>query len=169
MGNRQTTNTQQTQNQQQNQQFNTQNAYGWQTPPDTADVQRLRDTQFQIDPTIGSRIGGAVRRMQSSFNSPLGGYYTPGMRAAIERGQERELMQTGGEQTRAGIYDVNNQNYARNLAVAGMTAPRLVQTGASGQSSGTVSGTSSGTSTTSSPWYNDLVSGGAAMGSALLL
>lgn len=169
MGNRQTTQTQQTQNQTQNQAFNTQNQYGWQTPPDTADIQALRGTQFQIDPSIGYRIGGAIRRMQSSFNSPLGGYYTPGMRAAIERGQERELMQQGGQQTREGIYDVNNQNYARNLAVAGMTAPRLTQTGSSGQSSGTVSGTSSGTSQTSEPWYNGAIQGGASIGSALLL
>ena len=169
MGNKQTTKQNQTQQQTQNQAFNTQNTYGWQTPPDTPDIERLRSHQFQIDPTIGARIGGSIRRMQQSFNSPLGGYFTPGMRAAIERGQERELMQEGGAQTRAGMYDVNNQNYARNLAVAGMTAPRLTQTGASGTSSGTSSGTMSGTSTTSEPWYNGLVQGGASIGSALLM
>ncbi len=169
MGNRQTTNTQQQQNQTQNQQFDTQSTFGWQTPPDTADTQRLRDTQFQVDPTIGARIGGAVRRMQSSFQSPLGGYFTPGMRAATERGQERELMQMGGEQTRAGQYDVNNQNYGRNLAVAGMTAPRLTQTGSSGTSTGTQSGTSTGTASTSEPWYNGITQGAATLGSGLIM
>ena len=43
-------------------------------------------------------------------------------------------MQKAGAQTRAGQYDVNRQNYGRNLAVAGMTAPVLTQTG--GTSSG---------------------------------
>lgn len=161
MGDKQTTRQQQTQNQS----FNTQNAYGWQTPNDTADVQVLRSHQFQIDPTIGYRVGGAIRRMQDSYQNPLGGYTTPQIRDATMRSQERELMQQGGQQFREGAYDVGNQQYGQKLAVAGMTAPRLVQTGSSGQQSGT----SSGTATTSTPWYSDAIAGGAGIGSALLM
>lgn len=153
MGNRQSST--------QNQQFSQANTFGWETPPDTADVQALRSHQFQVDPTIGHRVGGAIRRMQDSFQSPLGGYTTPQMRDAIQRTQERELLQEGGAQFRAGQYDVNNQQFGQKAAVAGMTAPRMVQK--------TSSGTSSGKATTSEPWYNGLVQGGASMGSALLL
>lgn len=53
------------------------------------------------------------------------------MRDAIERSQSRELFQQGGAQMRAGQYDVNQQDYGRNLAVAGITAPPLVQSGSS--------------------------------------
>jgi hypothetical protein len=53
------------------------------------------------------------------------------MRDAIERSQSRELFQQGGAQMRAGQYDVNQQDYGRNLAVAGLTAPPLVQSGSS--------------------------------------
>lgn len=161
MGNKQTT----TQEQKQNQQFSTTNQYDFLNPPDTADVSALRSHQFKIDPTIGYRVGGAIRRMQNQFTNPLGGAATPAMRDAIMRGQERELLQEGGAQFRAGQYDVNNQEYGKKLAVAGMTAPRLVQSGQKGESSGTMTGKS----TTSEPWYNGLIQGGASMGSALLM
>lgn len=161
MGNRQST----TQNQTQNQSYQGTSTYDFLNPPDTADVQALRGHKFGVDPTIGHRIGAGVRRTKDSFLNPAGGHTTPQMRDAIMRGQERELMQEGGAQMRAGYYDANNQEFGKKLAVAGMTAPRMVQTGQSGTSSGTMSGKA----TTSEPWYNGLVQGGASMGSALIM
>lgn len=79
-------------------------------------------------------MGGAIRRMQSQFNNPAGAYTTPAIREATQRAQERELMQEGGAQFRAGQYDVNNQNFQRNAYLASLTAPPLVQTGATGTS-----------------------------------
>lgn len=161
MGNKQTT----TQNQTQNQSYNSASTYDFLNPPDTADISALRSHQFRIDPSIGYRIGGAIRRSQNTFQNPFGQYTTPQIRGATMRSQERELMQEGGAQARAGQYDVNNQQYGQKLAVAGMTAPRLVQTG----QSGTATGTMTGKATTSEPWYNGLIQGGASMGSALLM
>jgi hypothetical protein len=70
--------------------------------------------------------------------SPTGGYVTPQIRDAIQRSQQRELFQQGGEQTRAGQFDVNRLNYGRNAAVAGMTAPVLTNTGGTSTGKGTV-------------------------------
>jgi len=70
--------------------------------------------------------------MKDSFNNPAGSYTTRAMREAIQRSQERELMQEGGAQFRAGAHDVNNQNYQKNAFLASLTAPPLVQTGQSG-------------------------------------
>lgn len=161
MGNKQTTKQDQTQNQQ----YQNTSTYDFLKPPDTADISALRSHQFNIDPTIGARVGGAIRRMQDSFNNPQGGYTTPQIRDAQMRAQERELMQMGGEQARAGYYDLNNQQFGQKAAVAGLTAPRLVQTG----QSGTASGTMKGTATTSEPWYNGVVQGGSALGGALIM
>lgn len=161
MGNKQTT----TQNQTQNQSYDSTSTYDFLNPPDTADISALRSHKFRIDPSIGYRIGGAVRRMRDTFQNPFGPNTTPQIRAATERSQERELMQEGGAQARAGAYDVNNQEYGQKLAVAGMTAPRLVQSG----QKGTASGSMSGKATSSSPWYNDAIQGGASIGSALLM
>lgn len=41
---------------------------------------------------------------------------------------------------RQGQYDVNRLNYGRDLSVAGLTAPQLVNTGSSGTQSGTQQG-----------------------------
>jgi hypothetical protein len=70
--------------------------------------------------------------MQSQFNNPAGSYTTPAMREATQRSQERELLQEGGAQFRAGQQDVNNQNFQKNAYLASLTAPPLVQTGQSG-------------------------------------
>src|ERR1041384_8383540 len=95
------------------------------------DIDALRATHFQVDPTIVYRVGGAIRRQQNQFNNPAGGYTTPQMRDAIGRSQERELMQEGGAQFRAGAHDVNSQNFQKNAYLASLTAPPLVQTGGS--------------------------------------
>ncbi len=51
----------------------------------------------------------------------MGGYATPQIRDAVLRSGERGLAQQAGMETRAGQYDVNRQNMAQNLALAGLT------------------------------------------------
>ncbi len=51
----------------------------------------------------------------------MGGYATPQIRDAVLRSGERGLAQQAGEQTRAGQYDVNQQNMGNRLALAGLT------------------------------------------------
>lgn len=83
----------------------------------------------------------------------MGAYYSPQARdQALRSGNER-LGQQEGQAFREGQYDVNKLNYSRDLAVAGMSAPQLVQTGSSGTQTGTQSGTQQGTINQSqSPW-----------------
>lgn len=129
-------------------QFGTTNTFERLPGAESADIDRVRNMQFRVDPTIGARVGEAQRNLKASFNNPLGGYSSPQQRDAIMRSQQREIFQQSGAQTRAGQYDVNQQNYGKNAFVAGLTAPPLVQTGSSGQSSGTSSGQSTGQSNT---------------------
>lgn len=129
-------------------QFNTANTFERLPGAESADIAKAREQKFRVDPTIGARVGEAQRTLKSSFNNPVGGFYTPAQRDAIMRSQSRELFQQSGAQTRAGQYDVNNQDAARNQFIAGLTAPPLVQTSSSGTSSGTSSGQSTGTNNT---------------------
>lgn len=91
----------------------------------------------------------------------MGGYTTPQIRDAIRRSGQRELLQMGGQQTREGAYDVNRLNQSKNLALAGMTAPRLVNTGSTSTSTGTQSGT--GTVTQSQNPFGTALQVGASM------
>jgi hypothetical protein len=104
--------------------------------------------------------------MQSQFNNPLGGYATPAMKDAIMRSQERELMQEGGAQTRAGIHDVNQMDYSRNALLAGLTQP-TTQTGQTSQS-GTSSQQGTVTGSTSQPLLGSMIGAGAQVGAAAL-
>lgn len=131
------------------QQGSTSNTYGWQPHPGSADIDTLRNQKFQIDPSIGYRLGEKERQLSDSFVSPTGGYVTPQIRDAITRSGRRDLMQQAGQQTREGQFDVNKLNYAKNAAVAGMTAPVLTQTGSSSSGSSTGSGT---VRQSESPW-----------------
>lgn len=96
------------------------------------DIDTLRGTQFKVDPTIGFRQAAGKRQLERTLNSPTGGYRTAAMRDALQLEGERELGQQAGMESRAGQYDVNNQTYGKNLAVAGLTAPPLVQSGSTG-------------------------------------
>lgn len=133
---------------------------------DTADINRLRNQQFSVDPSIGYRVGGAIRRMQDSFQNPLGGAATPAMRDAIMRSQERELLQSGSEAMREGIHDVNQMDYARNAMLAGLTQP-TTQTGTSSQS-GTSSQQGTITGSTSQPLLGSIIGSAAGVGAAAL-
>lgn len=133
---------------------------------DTPDINRLRSQQFQVDPSIGYRVGGAVRRMQSQFRNPLGGYATPAMRDAIMRSQERELMQMGGQQFREGQHDVNQLDYGRNALLAGLTQP-TTSTGTS-QQSGTSSQQGTLTGSSSQPLLGSVIGSAAGVGAAAL-
>ena len=113
--------------------------------PDTPDIIAARGYQPRIDPSIGYRLGEKERQLDESLASPTGGYVTPQIRDAIRRSGQRDLMQQAGEQTREGAYDVNRQQGAQKLALAGLTRGSTT--------SGTSTGTSTGKITQSdSPW-----------------
>src|ERR1043165_8790950 len=96
---------------------------------ESADIDRLRQQQFQVDPTIGYRAGAAKRQLNNTFINPLGGNSTPQRDEAIRRSMSRQIDEDAAIQSRAGQYDVNQQNYQKNAYLAGLTAPPLVQSG----------------------------------------
>ena len=132
----------------------------------TPDIERLRGQQFQVDPSIGYRVGGALRRMQSQFNNPLGGYATPAMKDAIMRTNERQLLESGSQAMREGQQDVNQLDYSRNALLAGLTQP-TTQTGSTNQS-GTSSQQGTVTGSASQPLLGSIIGGAAGVGAAAL-
>lgn len=116
----------------------TSNSYGYQPGAQSADINALRSHRFQVDPSIGFRLGEKERQLSDSFQNPTGGYTTPQIKDAIMRSQRRGLMQDASQATREGQFDVNKLDFSRNLAVADMTKPVLTQTGSSSQGQGQV-------------------------------
>lgn len=127
---------------------------------ETPDIATLRGYSARVDPSIPSRVGGALRRMNNTFQNPSGGSATPAMKDAIMRSNERELNQQAGEQFREGQFDANRLDQARLTGLAELTAPRTVQSNET--SSSTNSG--KGTITQTPSWLSTiggLVQGGA--------
>jgi len=124
----------------------------------TPDIERLRSQQFKADPSIGYRVGGALRRMKDQMTSPTGGYVTPQMRDAIGRSQERSLLESGSQAMREGQHDVNQQEYGRNATLAALTQP----TSGTSSQSGTITGT------TSQPLLGTIIGSAAGVGAAAL-
>jgi hypothetical protein len=113
-------------------------SYDYKTPPSTPALDTLRNQTFEIDPGIAAQYGRQRSDLNRSFANPTGGFVSPQVRdAQLESGRER-LGRDEAQAMREGAYDQNKLNYGRNLAVAGMSAPQLVQTGSSGSQQGTV-------------------------------
>lgn len=121
----------------------TTNTFGFQAPPDTADVQAMRDFKFQSDPRIGYTYGRQRNQAHESFQSPTGGYTTPQLRDATLRASDEDSAQNEAQAYREENYGRQAIDYGRLADIAQMTAPRMVQT------SGSTTGT--GTSQTSDP------------------
>lgn len=81
----------------------------------------------QVDPTIGFRAGEAKRRLSNSFLNPLGGFSTPQRDEAIRRAAERGIDEQAGVETRAGMYDVNQQRGGQLGSLAALMSPRIVE------------------------------------------
>lgn len=93
------------------------------------DIDRLRDTQFQADPTIGYRAASSRNRLNASNLNPAGGYTTPQIQEARRNAANRDIDEQAAMAGRAGQYDVNNLNMGKMQFLAGLTAPPLVQSG----------------------------------------
>jgi len=120
-------------------------SFDYKTPPETPALQTLKNQTFEIDPGIAAQYGRQRSDLNRSFQNPTGAFLSPQVRdMQLESGRER-LGRDEAQAMREGAYDVNKLNYARNLAVAGQTAPQLVQTGTSGTQQGT-------TVQSQSPW-----------------
>ena len=130
----------------------------------TPDIDALRNYRAEIDPSISSRYGSALRRIKDTFQNPLGGYATPAMKDAIMRSNERELAQSAGQEFREGQFDANRMDLGRLSGLAELTAPRTVESNETqtGTSSSTNQGTGQITQTPS--WLSTI--GGIVSGAA---
>ena len=121
------------------QQSQQQAQYGWQAPPTTPSLDKLRTEKFEIAPGITAQYGQARNTLEHSFNQPAGAYLPKQVQQQqLQSGRER-LSRDEAQAMREGQSDVNRLNFARDTTVAGMDRPTLTQTGS------TSSGTSSGT------------------------
>jgi hypothetical protein len=88
------------------------------------------------------------------------------VRDAATRSNNERLSMAQGQAMAEGHYAADNMNFARQAAIAEMTAPRMVQTG------GTSNGTVNGTTTQSGGFWSGLITqavGGAATGAGMAL
>lgn len=129
----------------------TSNAYGWQVPPDTADIAAQRGFKFQSDPRIPYTFSRAYQRAKDTYDNPTGGASTPQMRDATLRATAEDLGQEESQAYREENYGRQALEYGKLADVAQMTAPRLTQT------SGTTSGT--GTQQTNPGLLNTVMQG----------
>ncbi len=106
--------------------------------PDTPDIEAARAYKPQVDPGISYSFGRAKNALRSGFNNPLGAYTPAAVRDAMVFQGEQDLAQQEAQALRESDRDVNEQEWQKRYALAGLTAPRLVQTG--GSSTGTESG-----------------------------
>jgi hypothetical protein len=130
-------------------------SYDYKTPPTTPALDTLKNQTFEIDPGIAAQYGRERNDLNRSFQNPTGAFLSPQVRdMQLESGRER-LGSQEAQAMREGAYDVNKLNFARNQAVAGMSAPQLVQTGSTGTQQGT-------TIQSESPWKTALQVGASA-------
>jgi len=135
----------------------TANTYGWQQTPDTQDIQNVRSEQFQEDPGIGHQFALLKEQVHNNYANPLGAYTTADVRTKQLNAQDQAINQQEAAAHRQGQYDVNQQTAGKNLALAGLTAPKLVQTGGTG------------TTTQSGDVLGQIIGGAANVGSAALM
>lgn len=149
-----------------------QNQFGWQQTPDSQDISALRGYREQLDPSIAHGYARRQTNLRNSYQNPLGQYTTPAMRDAALRSQEGDLEQEYGQAQRVGHNDMQQRTGQRLSGLAGLTAPRLTQTGetSSGTSSGTTSGqgSNSGTTTQSESMLPQIIGAAAGVGGAAL-
>lgn len=131
--------------------------YGQITPNDTPDIQAYRTHEFQTDPSIPYRYQAARTRLRDSFNNPIGAYTTADVREKTERAGDMELTQQEGEASQESNFANQALEAGRLSDLAGLTAPRIVQTG----------GTQNSTVTQPFNW-GSVISGAAGIGAAAL-
>lgn len=149
----------------QNQAYNNTSTYGWMTPPGTADIDAMRGFQFSADPRIPNAFARTRANIGATYDSPTGAFVHPAIRDAAMRASYEDVGQQEAQALREENYTRQGLDYARIADVAAMTQPRMVQT----SQSGTTSGTNNSNTTQSQGALPSLISGGSAVGSALIM
>jgi hypothetical protein len=126
-------------------------SYGWQTPPTTPDVTALQteiDQGEQADPSIQYRAGMQKKALANSLSNPFGSNVSPETLEAIKYARGSDIDQQTGQAMREDSFRRKQSRFQKLYAKAGLTGPRLTQTG------GTMQGS------VSQPIWSDLLLGG---------
>lgn len=110
------------------------NTYSWQTPPDTTDVEAMRNFKFERDPRLPYTFARARQKVEGTYDNPTGGFTTPQIKDANLRTAYEDIGQQEGQAYREENYGRQGLEYAKLADITQMTNPRLTQSGQSGTS-----------------------------------
>jgi hypothetical protein len=118
---------------------NTTMTYGFQTAPETPDVQAARTaaTDNTPDPSIQFHAAQQKQQLNNSLSNPFGGNVSPETLDAIRYARQADIDTQAGQATQEDAFRRRQTRFGNLYAMAGLTQPRLVQTG--GSMTGTVS------------------------------
>lgn len=130
---------------------NTTSTYGWQSPPDTAETTALQNDINQgesADPSIQYDYANRKKNLNQSLASPFGANYSPETSEAMKYARGSEIDTEHGQALQEDSFRRKQSRFNKLYALAGIKAPRMVQTG------GTMQG-----SVTTPIWQDMLMSG----------
>jgi len=119
----------------------TQNQYDYMAPPDTEDIERLREWTPTVNPGISYSFGRARQALKNQFANPLGADAPAAVRDAAIYAGEGDIAQQEAQAYREAYGDVNQQEGVKRTSLAGMTRPQLVGTRTTSSTSGRSAGT----------------------------
>lgn len=115
-------------------------SYGYMTPTDTPDIIAARQAaaaEEGQDPGIQYRAARQKQALSKTLSNPFGANVSPETLEAMRYARESDIDQQAGQAAREDYFRRKQARFQRLYGMAGLTAPRLVQTG--GTSQGTVS------------------------------
>lgn len=141
-----------------------QNQYGWQQMPDNPDIAALRaevNKPIQVDPSLQYIYANRKKDLESDITNPFGNasQYSPEMQNAMRYAGRNEIDQQYGQASKEAYSAAEQNKMNQRYALAGLTAPQLVQTG--------------GTTIQKKPYnwgslFGQLIGGGQQLGSAAI-
>jgi len=144
----------------------TKNTYEYMAPPVTQELTTAKnvsaDLRGQINPRIRAQFAGARQEVDDQFVNPMGQFTTQAVRDATKRAGKQSLSQQENQALNEADYMTNATDFERQMALAGITTPSLVQTG------GTTTTTESG-GVLKSILGGAMSIGGAALGNPALM
>lgn len=120
----------------------TKNTYEYMAPPVTQELTTAKnvsqDLRGQINPRIRSNFAGMRQDVEEQFVNPMGQYTTQAVRDATVKAGKQSLAQQENQALNEADFMSNATDFERQMAMAAITTPNLVQTG------GTTTSTESG-------------------------
>lgn len=115
-------------------------SYNYMTPADTPDVTAARaaaNENSQSDPSIQYRAANQIQASNNSLNNPFGANVAPETLEAMKYARNNQIGQQEGQEMQTDAYNRKQAKFQNLYALAGLTSPKLVQTGGSATGSQT--------------------------------